>query len=335
MKKPVLLFLAMLAWLGSRAAAHAEHHLVDGAQGCFAIGGEWQPGDYQGGTCRVPRLVIDADDTLTVVAGVNLTIDGNGRNYGSVETQGRFRPNGTFYNRGTLTTEGITVPGYLIVNTGIFVNRGWLHTHGQIDNYGIFENEGRGFIETCSGAIINYAYMHNASDSYIDNWFVLIRNEGFLVNDGHMYNPSGDSYRIENFGAFENAGDIYNGGVIWNACGGAFYGGGSISGNPPEYQDCDPEYLLYDLISRVLKAGSPPTPTLCKSDVRSLTDYLARAAKDVARWYSAPEIYSSAPAEAKVQAFMAEVRALTAAGTLPEYLGAALVGWAERILVVI
>jgi hypothetical protein len=330
MKKSAVLFLVLLAWFGGREAARAADRVVEGAEGCLAMRGEWRPSDYGGGTCRVHRLVIDADDTLTVVAGVNLIVDSAAYNYGTVRTGGRFDCYGAFHNRGTLITEGLTVPGHLIVNTGTFVNRGWLHTHGSIENYGVFENVGGGNIDTCAGAVVNYAYLHNARDGYIDNWSGLIRNEAFLVNDGHIYNPDG-SYRIENSGAFENAGYIYNGGVVWNACGGAFYGGGGLSGEPVEYQPCDPGHALHLLIPRVLDAGSPPSPVLSKSDVRRLTAYLARAAKDLEWYLSSPE-NDGAPAEARVEAFIGDVHGLTAEGILPEYLGAAFVGWAEEIL---
>jgi hypothetical protein len=312
---PVVLAVAV-AWLAPRSAAQADTLLLDGPPACASLGGQW---DY--GTCRVTRLIVQAPDTVVVHETVGLAVDGTSYNYGRLAPRGTFQQFGVLHNRGTLVTEGLTVPSGVLINAGTFVNRGWIHTHGVIENHGVFENESPGFMETCSGPVINHAYFHNASA--LDNWGGLVVNHGVLVNDGSIYNPDGD-YSIVDSGALENRGSIDNGGRFSVPCGGVVYGEGRFDGTPPDYAECAPGPAARLLAARVRDLGRPPGGILSKLDALALVDALAPLAK--APSGLAPE------GPLHVRLFVERVQALREAGRLPVHWAAALVAWAERLL---
>ena len=307
-------FLIPLLPLVLVTPAHAAEIVVDGQDACLAIGGDWASGE----TCVVHRLVVPQGTTLVIAAGVGLASDGPIRNYGVLDTRGWFRPDGPTLNRGTLITRGITVNGDELTNEGTFLNYGWLHPHSRIASYGVFENEG--YFETCTGQFENYGYMRNGNA--IENWGGLIVNHAIAVNDGYIYNPS-DWYEIANYGGFENNGEVINHGVLPVGCGGAWYGTGTFSGNPVEYEPCDPALAIEQLNADIFELGPQQEDFLTKAQVVSLTSKTARAGK------------RPGESAALVEAFVEEVGELVADGVLPRHIGASLIGRVDRIAVLL
>lgn len=297
------------------APARSADIVIDGEAGCTAIGGEWTAPV----TCAVHHLVVQAGTTLVFAAGVGLVSDGPAFNYGVVETHDYFRSDGPFYNRGSLLTYGLTVNENLLSNERTFLNYGWLHLHGLIANYGWFENEGT--LETCAGPFVNYGYMRNGNA--IENWGTLIVNHGIAVNEGYIYNPDSDWYRIPNYGGFENSGVVDNDGSMPVGCGGAWYGDGHYGGNPVEYEPCDPAVAIGVLNAYISGLGAQGSDILTKAQIVSLTSKTARAGK------------RPGEAAALIEAFVEEVGGLVADGSMPSYIGVSLVGRVDRIAVLL
>jgi hypothetical protein len=315
MKLVRLWLLVILSCGATVTPAGAEDLLVDGPDGCAAINGEWQIASY---SCLVHSLVVGSEDTLIVAVGTGLRSDGPIFNYGRMDVRGTFRLNAAFSNRGTLETSGLTVNQAPITNSGTYINYGWLHTEGGLENYGFFEN--RGLFETCMGALVNHAYMHNVND--IANWGGLIVNNGITVNDGSLYNPDG-SYYVVNNGAFENRRTVENWGTVTSTCGSAFYGAGSVLGNPVAHEPCNPAQAVQLLTSRLFELGVQGR--LSKAEVKRLTGYTGKATK---------ALIAASPGSALVElhTLIGDVQALLDAQRLPEYIAHALIGWAEAIV---
>jgi hypothetical protein len=90
------------------------------------------------------------------------------------------------------------------------------------------------------------------------------------------------------------------------------------------YGDCDAGQAARVLVSRVYELARAGTGTLSKKDVLALTTHLAIVVKG-------PNDLT-AEGRIAVYGFIDAVNASLAAGKLPGYLAAALVGWAERML---
>jgi hypothetical protein len=305
----LLVFLAI-----SAISSVGRDYVVDGSEGCRAIGGEWFPN-----ACLVHRLVVQAGSTLTVAPGVYFSSDGPIYNYGRVDIAGTFTPYGPVYNRGTFLF-GQLFNGAPVLNYGTMVGRGWIHPHESFENYGVFENHG--YFETCSSWLYNRGYLHNSGG--IANWSGMMVNEGIIVNDDYFHNPSGPYYRFDNIGAFENNGVFENGGVVWCACGGAWYGTGSIDGFPVEFEACESGNAVDRLNAAVIQLGPQAAGYLSKGQVIRLTSLAAEAGKRLA---------SGRPddASALLRLFVQEVGGLAGEGALPRYMADALIARANRI----
>jgi len=294
--------VALLPALAAVPAVAVEH-VLDGEASCLALGGAWDAG-----TCRVHNYSIPFGTTLIVMPGITLV------------SESYFTVSGALVNHGTFIGYGI-IPNYgPITNTGTFWNRAWLHPEGPIDNHGVFENEG--LLDVCVGVVRNHAYFHNADT--IENWGV-IENDGLLVNDGYIHNPDLGFTGITNRGAVENNGMVDNEGILLCTCGAAWYGSGSVWGNPVEFAPCDAGPAIEGLTASVIELGPLGKACLSKTEVISLIQDLGRAGKRLAM--GRPDL-----AVALLESFVGQVCRLVAGGKLPAYAGQELVARADRII---
>jgi len=303
MGKLVKSVFGILLLAAAVSPAGAADMILDGEPGCLAIGGIWG-----GGTCHVTDFTIAAGTNLIVMPGVRLTSDGY------------FTANGPIHNYGTFEPGGIIVNNAIILNWGTLINRGWLHPHSAIENEGIFEN--RGLLDICMGVVRNHAYMHNMD--IIENWY-MIENEGLLVNDGYIHNPDLGFVGITNFGAIENNETVDNEGVVLCACGAAWYGSGFLSGNPIEYESCDPGEAIRRLQESVMDLGPTGKDRLSKEEIIGLVKVLGRGGKRLAMGH--PDL-----ALENLEVFVGEVGRIVAEGGLAAWIGQMLVARGDRII---
>jgi len=298
--------MAFVALLLAAAAspAIAEDLILDGEASCLAIGGVWDAVE----TCHVNDFTIAAGTTLVVMPGVTII------------SEGSLVIAGPLINHGTFVANGIIGTSAVIRNTGTFRNYGWLHPESPIENEGVFENEG--LLDVCIGVVRNHAYMHNTGG--IDNWG-RIENDGLIVNDGYIYNPDLGFVGITNFGAIENNHFVDNEGVVLCACGAAWYGSGSLTGNPVEYEPCDPGETIRRLVESVMDLGPTGKDRLSKGQIIGLVKVLGRAGKRLSMDH--PD-----QARENLEVFVDEVGCLVAEGEMAVWIGQMLVARADRII---
>jgi hypothetical protein len=164
--------------------------------------------------------------------------------------------------------------------------------------------------------------MRNRTD--IENWGWQIVNEGLAVNDGRIYNPDG-WYTLDNFGALDNAGVIENEGVALGRCGSAWYGSGSFTGHPIEYEPCAPASAVGVLVNVV--QALHPAGVLSKNDALRLSSLLQKAGKRLVEG-------AAAEAVALLREFDADVDRLLSNG-LVDVIGRSLIARADRALALI
>ena len=249
-------FLFVSIFLGSNQA-HATSYTISDITSCNSIHGTWN-----GHTCTITSLTINATDTIRIPAGITLAIPSSKQvfNFGTINNTGLISNSGTLenlqngtmgtiYNKGTLENMGDLDNEAFINNLGtlnndlghfIAIHGSTLHNGNIFNNYGTISGDGR--IDN-SGTINNFqtGTMDNAEAEIDNNIGGIINNQGYLgSNSSGLISNKGT---INNYGTLDNSGthsEIRNDGTINIECGSTFKNSGTFSGNPVHNISCPP-----------------------------------------------------------------------------------------------
>ncbi|MEZ4860228.1 MAG: hypothetical protein R3C14_02925 [Caldilineaceae bacterium] len=168
----VLLPVLALALMPQSASA-AGGTLSDEAS-CTALGGAWSAN-----ICTISSLQIDSGETLQVLFGTTLAVNGPVDNAGVIENLGTFIENSA---------------------TGVINNGGVINNDGTINNAGMINNSSTGVINNRSTGTIN----NNST----------INNAGTLINDGSINNNFAGTLNNNSGGTITNNSAFMNGGTV-------------------------------------------------------------------------------------------------------------------------
>jgi len=199
----LVIVVAAALFLVPRESSATSTILADGTS-CTTLGGTWDSGTL---TCTLSgTFALGPSDTLNIVSGVTLIVDGTITSSGAITNDGTITnsPTGTITTSGTLTNTGI------ISNSGTVTN----DPTGTIDNSGTIENTFTGII-TSSGKI--------DSSGTIDNCGLITVSGFAVVNSGTINNSDTgtitDSIGITNTGTVTNQGVVTESGTVINTGG--------------------------------------------------------------------------------------------------------------------